>query len=426
MMHWLEKHVIPVAGRIGAQRHLVAIRDGFVSVIPLIIIGSFAILLNNFPLPSIEGYQGFMMGIFGENFTMFGGNIWDASYAILALLVTMSISYHLARSYGVDGLATAILSVSTFVMLSPFTEDWGLSLAWTGSQGLFVALFNAIIITELFRVLVNSRFTIKMPQGVPEGVTKSFRSLIPFLLILIGLSLFQMFMALVMNTSVHELVFQWIQTPLLSLSNSLPAALIVVFLNHFLWFFGLHGTNIMSPIMEGVYLTASVTNTELVQAGASIFGDELAIVTKAFFDAYVFMGGSGTTLALIAAIFIVAKTSHYRTVGKLGAPGAAFNINEPIMFGVPIVLNASLFIPFLLSPILLTIISYFAISLGFVAKTAVAIPWTTPPIISGFLVSGHWSGVILQLFNLALATLIYIPFIKISERAQEKIEKENT
>ncbi|WP_245808950.1 PTS sugar transporter subunit IIC [Shouchella patagoniensis] len=424
MMEWMEKHFIPVAGKIGAQRHLVAIRDGFVSVIPLIIIGSFAILLNNFPLPNIDRYQAFMMGIFGENFTMFGGNIWDASYAILAVLVTMSISYHLARSYSVDGLSAAILSVSTLVMISPFTEDWGLSLAWTGSQGLFVALFNALIITELFRILVNSRFTIKMPQGVPDGVTKSFRSLVPFLIILIGVSLFQMFMTLVVETSVHELIFNWIQAPLLKLSNSLPAALIVVFFNHFLWFFGLHGTNIMSPVMEGVYLTASISNTELVQAGASIFSNELAIVTKAFFDAYVFMGGSGTTLALIAAIFIVSKTSHYRTVGKLGGPGAAFNINEPIMFGMPIVLNASLFIPFIIIPILLTVISYFAISLGFVAKTAVAIPWTTPPIISGFLVSGHWSGVVLQLFNLALATLIYIPFIKASEKAQEKIQQD--
>lgn len=424
MMEWMEKHFIPVAGKIGAQRHLVAIRDGFVSVIPLIIIGSFAILLNNFPLPNIDRYQAFMMGIFGENFTMFGGNIWDASYAILAVLVTMSISYHLARSYSVDGLSAAILSVSTLVMISPFTEDWGLSLAWTGSQGLFVALFNALIITELFRILVKSRFTIKMPQGVPDGVTKSFRSLVPFLIILVGVSLFQMFMTLVVETSVHELIFNWIQAPLLKLSNSLPAALIVVFLNHFLWFFGLHGTNIMSPVMEGVYLTASITNTELVQAGASIFSNELAIVTKAFFDAYVFMGGSGTTLALIAAIFIVSKTSHYRTVGKLGGPGAAFNINEPIMFGMPIVLNASLFIPFIVIPILLTVISYFAISLGFVAKTAVAIPWTTPPIISGFLVSGHWSGVVLQLFNLALATLIYIPFIKASEKAQEKIQQD--
>ncbi len=239
MMQWMEKYFIPIAGRIGAQRHLVAIRDGFVSVIPFIIIGSFAILLNNFPLPSIERYLEFMTGIFGENFTMFGGNIWNASYAILAVLVTMSIAYHLARSYSVDGLSAAILSVSTLVMVSPFTEDWGLSLAWTGSQGLFVALFNALIVTELFRLLVNSRFTIKMPQGVPEGVTKSFRSLIPILIILTGLSLFQMFMTLVVELSVHELIFNWIQAPLLSLSNSLPAALIVVFLNHLLWFFWL-------------------------------------------------------------------------------------------------------------------------------------------------------------------------------------------
>ncbi len=132
VMQWMERYFIPVAGRIGSQRHLVAVRDGFVSIMPLIIIGSFAILINNFPVPA---FQNFMANIFGSNWTAIGGNVWDGSFAILSLLVVGSISYHLARSYNTDGLAAALVSIASYIILTPATPDWGIAFEWTGAQG---------------------------------------------------------------------------------------------------------------------------------------------------------------------------------------------------------------------------------------------------------------------------------------------------
>lgn len=417
VMQLMEEKFMPIAGRIGSQRHLVAVRDGFVAIMPLIIVGSLAILINNFPS---EAFQNFMLSLFGEQWKTVGGNVWNGSFAILGLLVAASISYRLARSYDLDGLSAALISVASLVILTPVTKDWGISYAWTGAQGLFVAVLTALVVTELFRILIKSKLTINMPEGVPDGVVKSFKALLPATIILILVGLLQAIFTVLGNTSLHEVVFNSIQKPLQALSDSLPTAIIFAFLNHLLWFFGLHGTNILGPIMDSIYLPLIEKNQSLFSAGTSAF-DVPYIVTKPFFDSYVFMGGSGTTLSLILAIFIVVKSAHYRSVAKLSAPAGLFNINEPVLFGLPIVLNPMMLIPFILIPTVLTISSYFAISLGFVPKTVAILPWTTPPFISGYLVSGgSWSGVILQIINFTIATVLYLPFIKAADRTQMK------
>ncbi|WP_028777740.1 PTS cellobiose transporter subunit IIC [Shimazuella kribbensis] len=417
VMQVMEEKFMPIAGRIGSQRHLVAIRDGFIMIMPLIIVGSLAVLINNFPS---EAFQNFMIGLFGEQWKSVGGNIWNGSFAILGLLVAASISYKLASSYEVDGLSAALISVASLIILTPVTKDWGISYEWTGAQGLFVAVIMALVVTELFRVLIKSKLTINMPEGVPEGVVKSFKALLPAMIILILVGLLQALLTVLGNTSLHQIVFESIQKPLQSLSNSLPTAIIIAFLNHLLWFFGLHGTNIIEPFMESMYLPLIEKNQSLFAAGTSAF-DVPYIVTKPFFDSYVYIGGSGATLSLILAIFIVVKSAHYRSIAKLSSPAGLFNINEPVLFGLPIVLNPVMFIPFILVPIVLTITSYFAISLGFVPKTVAMIPWSTPPFISGYLVSGgSWLGVVLQIINFTIATLIYLPFIKAADFVQMK------
>ncbi|AOM84417.1 PTS cellobiose transporter subunit IIC [Salisediminibacterium beveridgei] len=417
IMNWMERYFIPVASKIGAQRHLVAVRDGFVAIMPLIILGSFAVLINNLP---VEVFQNFMESLFGEGWTAVGGNIWDGSFAILSLLVVAGISYNLAKSYNVDGMSAMLISLASYIILTPTTEDWGLAYAWTGAQGLFVGVITALLTTELFRVLYLSKFTIKMPDGVPDGVIKSFRALIPATIILILVSLVQIFINSATDGSLHELIFNLIQEPLQALGNTLPAAIIIAFLNHLLWFFGLHGTNILGPVIESIYLPLLEVNIQQFASGVSAY-DVPYIITKPFLDAYVFMGGSGTTLALIFAIFLVAKTKHYRAIGKIAAPAGGFNINEPVLFGLPVVLNPVMLIPFIFIPVLLTITSYFALATGLVPKTVAMVPWTTPPVVSGYLVTGgSITGIILQLFNLILATLLYIPFIRASESAEEK------
>src|SRR5690625_4899337 len=422
---------IEVAGRIGAQRHLVAIRDGFVAIMPLIIIGSLAILVNNFPPLGKLDLVEWMNGIFGEgNWQAVGGSIWNGTFAILGLLVAFSVAYNLAKSYNVDGLSAGLISTGAYIMLVPVTDDGGLAIDWLGAQGLFVAIVIALVLTELFQFLVNSNMTIKMPEGVPEGVARSFTALIPAIIILIVVGLFQASISVFAEISIFELIFNIIQEPLQGLGNTLPAAIIISLLNHLLWFFGLHGTNIIGSVIEPLYLPLIEQNLEMFQSGMSAF-DVPYLVTKPFLDSFVFIGGSGTTIALLAAIFIVIrreKNHPYREVAKLSAPASIFNINEPVIFGLPIVLNPIMLIPFILVPVTLTITSYVALATGLVPKTVAILPWTTPPILSGYLATGgSWRGVALQVINIAIAVAIYIPFVRAGVRVlkQQAAEKEN-
>lgn len=414
---------IEIAGRIGSQRHLVAVRDGFVALMPLIIIGSLAVLINNFP--PIGGFKlvELMNGIFGEgNWQQVGGKIWDGSFAVVGLLLSFSIAYNLAKSYSVDGLSAGLISLSSYIILAPQTADWGLNFAWLGAQGLFVAIAVSIIVTELFRVLVQSKLTIKMPDGVPEGVSRSFTALIPAIIILIIVGLFQALMNIFAGTSVFEVIFNAIQKPLQGIGNTLPAAIVVAFLNHILWFFGLHGTNIIGGVIEPIYLPLIEKNVALFQSGTAAT-EVPYIVTKPFFDSFVFLGGSGTTLALLIAIFIFIRKEQqhpYRELAKLATPAGLFNINEPVIFGLPIVLNPIMLIPFILVPIVLTVVSYFALATGLVPRTVAIVPWSTPPILSGYLVTGgSLRGILLQLVNIAIAVVLYSPFLMAGVKASK-------
>jgi len=417
---------IEIAGRVGSQRHLIAIRDGFVAIMPLIIAGSLAVLLNNFPAFGKVDFVAFLNNIFGEgNWQLVGGSVWNATFAILGILLSFTIAYNLAKSYGIDGLSAGVISTASYIMLVPGTpNDWGLDFAWLGSQGLFVAIIVSLLVTELFRLLMkNDRLIIKMPEGVPEGVTKSFAALFPALIIMFIVGLFQACMSIFAEVSVFEVIFNVIQKPLQGIGNTLPAAIVVAFLNHLLWFFGLHGTNILGGVIEPIYLPLIEKNADLFANGMSAY-EVPYIVTKPFFDTFVYMGGSGTTIALIIAVFIVIrreKNHPYREVSKLAAPAGLFNINEPVIFGLPIVLNPVFLIPFVFGPVILTVISYFALYTGLVPKTVAILPWTFPPILSGYLVTGgSIRGSILQIFNLTLAVLMYIPFVMAGVRALQQ------
>ncbi len=410
----LEKYFVPVAGKIGAQRHLVAIRDGFVAVMPLILLGSIAVLINNLP---IGVFQTFMNSVFGETCKGLGGNIWTGSFAIISFLVAIGVSYNLAKSYDIDALSAALVTLGALIMISPPTPtDWGINFAWTGAQGLFVSLLTALVVTEIFRKLIQSKFTIKMPEGVPPAVAKSFAALIPAGVVFVLIGLIQL---LINNseaiTSIHEWVFKIIQTPLQGLADTLPSAIIFEFLIHLLWFFGLHGSNIIGPVMDSIYLPLLEENINLFNSGVAAT-DVPNIVTKPFLDVFVHMGGAGTTLALLVAVFMVAKSAQMRGVGKLSAPAGLFNINEPALFGLPIVLNPTLLIPFIFTPVVLTITSYVATVIGLVPKTVTLVPWTMPPIIGGYLVTGgSFAGAILQIINFTIAVALYLPFVKIAD-----------
>ncbi|MGA3678127.1 PTS sugar transporter subunit IIC [Lysinibacillus agricola] len=418
MFHFLEEKFVPVAARVGNQRHLVAIRDGFITIMPLTIVGSLAVLVNNLP---IKFYQNALDSIWKhETWTQWGGNIWGATFGIISLLLAFTIAYNLAKSYDKDGLSAGVISFSTYLTFGTFGEG-GLTGLTTGTGGIFIAIIIALLSTELFCKLTgNPKLLIKMPNGVPPAVSKSFAALLPAIM---TIGLFALVRTIISaGFDIPDIVgsfYSAIQEPFMGLTNSWIAALLLAFIPTFLWTLGVHGANIIEPFMQTINLPAIEANVKAVSSG------EIApyIVNKPFFDAFINMGGSGTTIALIIAIFIFArKNKQYNTVGKLSAAPGLFNINEPLLFGLPIVLNPVLFVPFILTPMVNVTIAYFATKWGFVPAAIVSPPWTTPPIINGFLATQSWQGAALSIVLIVVAVCIYLPFISMANRMAKQNE----
>lgn len=418
MFRFLEEKFVPVAARVGNQRHLVAIRDGFITIMPLTIVGSLAVLVNNLP---IKFYQNALDSIWKhETWTQWGGNIWGATFGIISLLLAFTIAYNLAKSYDKDGLSAGVISFSTYLTFGTFGEG-GLTGLTTGTGGIFIAIIIALLSTELFCKLTgNPKLLIKMPNGVPPAVSKSFAALLPAIM---TIGLFALVRTIISaGFDIPDIVgsfYSAIQEPFMGLTNSWIAALLLAFIPTFLWTLGVHGANIIEPFMQTINLPAIEANVKAVSSG------EIApyIVNKPFFDAFINMGGSGTTIALIIAIFIFArKNKQYNTVGKLSAAPGLFNINEPLLFGLPIVLNPVLFVPFILTPMVNVTIAYFATKWGFVPAAIVSPPWTTPPIINGFLATQSWQGAALSIVLIVVAVCIYLPFISMANRMAKQNE----
>ncbi|MGE6515469.1 PTS sugar transporter subunit IIC [Lysinibacillus sphaericus] len=419
MFRFLEEKFVPVAARVGNQRHLVAIRDGFITIMPLTIVGSLAVLINNLP---IDLYQNALDSIWKhETWTQWGGNMWGATFGIISLLLAFSIAYHLAKGYDKDGLSAGVISLSSYMTFGTFGEG-GLTGLTTGTGGIFIAIIIALLSTEVFcRLSGNRRLLIKMPDGVPPAVSKSFAALLPAI---ITIGIFALVRTIISaGFDIPDIVgsfYATIQEPFMGLTNTWVAALILAFIPTFLWTLGVHGANIIEPFMQSINLPAIDANVAAISVGKAA----PYIVNKPFFDAFINMGGSGTTIALIIAIFIIArKNKQYNTVGKLSTAPGIFNINEPLLFGLPIVLNPILFIPFILTPMINVTIAFFATKWGWVPAATVPVPWTTPPIINGFLVTQSWRGAVLSIILIVVAVCIYLPFLAMANRVAKQEQK---
>jgi PTS system cellobiose-specific IIC component len=416
-MEFMERYFVPVAARIGGQRHLVAIRDGFVSIMPLILAGSFAVLLNNTLFVWVPSLN-FLTGI--------GGNVWWGTFAIMTLLVVFSTGYHLAKGYDVDGLAAGLISVGAFITVTPQAfgdAGWGfLHWGYLNATGLFTGLIVALIATEIFVKLIKKNVIIKMPDSVPPAVGKAFAAVIPGVITLFSFGLLAFVITKLNANSLYDLIYNAIQKPLQGFSQGVGSAIVLAMLINLFWFFGLHGANIMDPIMNSLYLPALEANASAVQQGLAAPN----AITRVFFDTYVHLGGSGATLALILAIFLVSRRRReYREVAKLSTPLGLFQINESVMFGLPLVLNPLMFIPFIIIPGVLTFTAWFATYTGIIPPTYVAIPWITPVGIGAFLATGgNLLAGLMALINFAIATVIYVPFVMLADRINtEKDEK---
>ncbi|MGL5068763.1 MAG: PTS sugar transporter subunit IIC [Sarcina sp.] len=417
---FMDKYFVPYAAKVGSQRHLVAIRDGFVTISPLIMAGAFAVLINNI---GFEWYQNMMNTIFPANWKDFGGGIWSGSLAIMSVLAACTIAYHLAKGYGKDGLAAAMLSLGCNMLLFTPNADGSIPATYLGGSGLFVAIIVALVGTEIFvRLAGNPRLVVKMPNGVPPAVAKSFAALIPTIIVISIAALIKYLFGFVGVLNIHEALFTMIQSPLQSMVGSVWGLIALIIIQQLLWFFGLHGSNILAPIISAVLLPLTEANMAAAQAGAV----PEHIINSQFLDSFVNMGGSGTTIALIIAIYIAGRRSKTQMmIAKLGTAPGLFNINEPVIFGMPLVLNPVYFIPFMLAPLASGLIAYVATLVGIMPPVTILASWTTPPVLGAILSTNSIMGGVVAVVGIIVSVLIYLPFVGIATKNELALEKAN-
>ncbi|WRK52965.1 PTS transporter subunit EIIC [Coprobacillaceae bacterium CR2/5/TPMF4] len=254
-------------------------------------------------------------------------------------------------------------------------------------------------------------WVIKMPKGVPPTVEQSFGALIPAVIVMTVFFLINLLFGF-LGTNVFQIIFEFLQTPLLNLGDTLGAMVIAYIFLHLFWFFGVNGGSVVGAVFNPILQTLAVENLEFFKTGVG----EGHIICQQFQDLFATFGGCGSTLSLIIAMLLFCKSKRITELGKLALVPGIFGINEPIVFGLPIVLNPTMLVPFVLVPTMNIVISYFAMALDFVPIcSGVQIPWTTPVIISGLLAT-NWVGAILQGLLLIAGVFIYMPFIKIMDK----------
>ncbi len=424
---FIENHLVPVVSKITNLRYFQALRNGFMVIMPLTIIGSIFMLITDFPL---AGYSDFMAGIFGNDWTSYIEPAYRATFNMMGFMLVGTMAYKLAESYDMDRLSSLVLSLVAFVVVSPkqvVTESGEivsrvLDMTWLGTQGVITAILVAILSVEIMRFCINKNLVIRMPDSVPDMVSKSFSALVPGIIVVLVMLIING-VCKVFVGSLHEAIYAVIQVPLQGLTSSLFAIIVVGGLNGFLWWFGIHPTvvnSIVNPLL--------IANADANQALFNAHNLSLAtgnVGTIQMIDQFATIGGAGMTIGLIIAMIIVSRSSRLKTMSKLAAVPACFNINEPLVFGLPIVFNPLMLIPVTLAPMVSVVIAYVAMSIGFMPLfTGVMAPWSTPPIISGFLVAG-WQGAVVQIIAIVASVVIYYPFVKALDNQYRKEESTN-
>ena len=412
---FLDKNLSGPMARLSEQRHLQAIRDGVISALPFIIVGSFFLIVAFPPLPkdsfiSVWALKNQTSILIPYRLTMF----------IMSLYIAFGIGYNLAKSYKLDALSGAQLAVCSLLLtLTPeLIDKKGFMLPMTnlGGHGLFVTMIVSILSVEILRFCKKNNVTIKMPEQVPPSVSRSFEALIPAAFVIIMMSL----ITVVFKVDLHYVVDK-LAAPLVKAGDSYFGVIIPVFLITFFWSFGIHGVSVVGTVARPLWDVYLGKNGEAVASGASHFP---FIAPEPFYQWFIWIGGSGATLGLVLAMIIFGRSKYSKALSRTCIVPGIFNINEPVIFGLPIVLNPILIIPFVITPLVTATIAYAATAMGFVTPAHIMPPWTLPAPIGAYLATGgDWRAIVLVFINITISFLIYLPFFKMYDKNMLEIEK---
>ncbi|TCW49622.1 PTS system cellobiose-specific IIC component [Phytobacter diazotrophicus] len=419
----IEQKITPLAGAVGQQKYVTSIRDGFILALPFMIVGSF-MLVFIFPPFSPDTTWGFARAWLQFSLDHRANLMlpYYFSMGIMTIFISVGVAASLARHHELDPLTSGMLSLMGFLLIAAPLKDGQISTAYFSGQGIFTALLVAIYTTELYAFLRRNNITIRLPPEVPTGVARSFEILIPVLAVVLTLHPLNLVIEAQFGMIIPEAIMSLVK-PLVAASDTLPAILLSVLVCQILWFAGIHGALIVTGIMNPFWMANLSVNQAAIAAGTAI----PHIYVQGFWDHYLLIGGVGSTLPL-ALLLIRSKAVHLRTIGRMGIVPGMFNINEPILFGAPIIMNPLFFLPFVLVPMVNATLAYLALDFGLVARVVSMTPWTTPaPIGASWAANWAFSPVIMCLICMVTATAMYFPFFKAYEKqliAQDAAENQ--
>lgn len=394
--------------------YIQAIKNGMLAYVPFTIITSVFLIIGSFPIPAVANWMASLCHLTTTQFAAKLGIVNDASLAIGGILVLLAIAKNLADQMKLDSMPLVLTSLVAFFILTPYQHDKTgnslLSITHVGAQSIFLAILVAIIAAIIYRAVMRKGITIKLPSSVPPAVSKPFESIIPSFTVITVFWIIRLVLDNFSGQSALDLINQILGTPLKAIGGSLIGVVIAKTFAQFLWFFGIHGDSIVNGVMTPVLQVLQDENKTASLAHHALPN----IINQSFWDQYVQIGVIGA----IIAITIVAKSSRYRALKKVALVPYLFNIGEPTLFGVPLMLDFTYFIPLVFSNAVIIIISYaaFAMHIVPIPTGLVQVPWTTPLLVSGFLVTNSWAGAALQLVDVIVATLIWLPFVKMADK----------
>lgn len=423
MIEKLEKILAPLADKLGRQRHLQAISDGMMMSLALIVVGSIFLIIANPPinldLVDLNTSNIFLKALISwKQWAVANYNTITIPYTmtmgLIGLMTSFGVAYSLAQKYQMNTAINGIISMSVFLMISAPVQDGQLSMSYLGSDGLFVAIIIGLLSVEICR-FVGNQFVFSFPDSVPSAVTNFVNSLLPLaanIIIIYGMNL------ILMGTTGKALpdLIMSVLTPAISSADNLWVYMGIFAFSNILWLFGINGSSIIFPIVFVLGLTNSGLNAELVNAGKTA-----THVMNLQMYRYAVLGGGGNTLGLVI-LMCLSKVKHIKSIGRLSIVPGICGINEPVIFGGPIVLNPILAIPFVLMPCISIGLGYFVQSVGFVSMGYIIDPSFTPFFAQGFLSALDIRNVIFMFVLIAISVAVYYPFFKIYEKSL--IEKE--
>lgn len=398
---------------------LLCIRSSLIMLIPVLMIGSTALMLKSFP---IDSYQDFIGGFCGGIIANFFSLIYSSTFGLLSIYVSLSISICYTQQIGRDNrhtLGPMIASLVAFFIISGTFDNGALNTECLGASGMFTSVTGALFASWIYDTLSKKmkRSMRLFTEGDDEVFRNTLFALAPTAIVAVGAAVINSLSMLIFRgNNIHMVFSSGIYYLFDGLGRNLGSFFLFELVAQFLWFFGIHGNNALEPVCQELFTPAMEVNQQLIEQGMQA----TEIHSKTFLDVFVNMGGSGSVMCLLIAIMVFSQRRSNRKLGMMAAIPGFFNISELITFGLPVVFNPIFLIPYLLVPVVIAIISTFAVEIGLVPVAIHHVEWTTPIFWSGYLATDSVAGSLLQVVNLVIGTLIYAPFVKIFDRAMIK------